>query len=713
MQRVHAVFALLGAIFILLIAPFPASCAEPSDLEGFSLVLIPGMTLPVGEDTSYFTLGGGAALFGRLTIPNMQFMYFETGFDFSMSPIKVAADKSYPGAMLNVLSGSLGMGLRYQIFPRFYAGIYGHGGYYYGFASANVSGSTANNPFFDAGVELKYRSTPYLNLGVDVSYRQLLGLLSDIRTGLGVSYNFPVRSREATPGSQSRPNPQIELLKASADEDLSIFPVFYSYYADHPFGRIEIRNKGKIPLEKVSVKVFVNQYMDNPYMCKEIPFITGGGKEAVELTALFNNKVLEITESTKVQLSITVDSQLAGESYGNELIQNLRVYDRNAMTWENDARAAAFVSLKDPSVLKFSKNVSSYVKDKASKAINKNLLLGMAFFESLRLYGMSYAVDPTTPFVEFSKKKTAVDFLQFPNHTLDYKAGDCDDLSILYCALLESVGIRSAFLTVPGHIFAALSLDMTPAEARRQFSGADELVYTEDNAWFPVEITGLGGGFLEAWQSGAKLWREQKQAGQAQMTILQEAWKSYPPVGAGGDTTTISPPSEDRVVSAYLKEVMRYIDRELFPKAQQLDQQISKEPRNAALINKLGVLYARYGVYDKAEAAFQRASRIQETAPVLMNIGNLKYIAGNLEEARRYYEKAMAKAPSNGGVLLSLAKICFEMGKYDTSDSYYERLKREDPKMAERYPYTAMKEAGDAARAANTDAMKEVMIWGE
>jgi transglutaminase-like putative cysteine protease len=34
-----------------------------------------------------------------------------------------------------------------------------------------------------------------------------------------------------------------------------------------------------------------------------------------------------------------------------------------------------------------------------------------------------------------------------------YRAGDCDDLSILYCSLLEAIGIRTAFVTIPGHIF--------------------------------------------------------------------------------------------------------------------------------------------------------------------------------------------------------------------------------------------------------------------
>jgi hypothetical protein len=57
-------------------------------------------------------------------------------------------------------------------------------------------------------------------------------------------------------------------------------------------------------------------------------------------------------------------------------------------------------------------------------------------------------VDPVTPYKKFSQN-LSVDFLQFPNQTLEYKARDCDDLSMLYNALLESVGIKTAFITIP------------------------------------------------------------------------------------------------------------------------------------------------------------------------------------------------------------------------------------------------------------------------
>ncbi|HEB10626.1 MAG TPA: hypothetical protein ENI06_05370 [Spirochaetales bacterium] len=90
---------------------------------------------------------------------------------------------------------------------------------------------------------------------------------------------------------------------------------------------------------------------------------------------------------------------------------------------------------------------------------------------------MSYVIDPTTPYGEFSKDKLAIDFLQFPTQTLEYMAGDCYDLLILYSALLESVGVETAFITIPGHIFMAFSLNIQPADDRKRFLRPDELIF--------------------------------------------------------------------------------------------------------------------------------------------------------------------------------------------------------------------------------------------
>ena len=55
-------------------------------------------------------------------------------------------------------------------------------------------------------------------------------------------------------------------------------------------------------------------------------------------------------------------------SYRRERIETLDVQNRNAITWDDDRRVAAFVTAKDTSILKFAKNTAGIVKNHASSS---------------------------------------------------------------------------------------------------------------------------------------------------------------------------------------------------------------------------------------------------------------------------------------------------------------------------------------------------------
>ncbi len=189
---------------------------------------------------------------------------------------------------------------------------------------------------------------------------------------------------------------------------------------------------------------------------------------------------------------------------------------------------------------------------------------------------MSYVVDPTTPYIELSEDRLAVDFLQFPVQSLDYKAGDCDDLSILYSALIESLGIETAFVTTPGHIFAAISLEISADEARKSFLYPDQLIFKEGKAWLPVEVTQIGDGFLRAWQTGAKEWRENVVKGQAGFFPIHEAGKACEPVRFAGGRSAITLPAEESIVAVYLEEINMSVEREISRREAKLQADISR-----------------------------------------------------------------------------------------------------------------------------------------
>ncbi|MBN1699323.1 MAG: tetratricopeptide repeat protein [Spirochaetales bacterium] len=703
---------ILFFILIFSVIPCAGFPAQPDyEDSGLSLHILPGFTMPIGEKYgSAFDFGGTVSLLCRFSFPQLPFLFLEGGAGFGVTPLKLADDAPFDSAMMYLISPKAGVGSSFRILPNLFAGAHIHGGYYYGFLDIDTGDNSGQNPFIDIGGDIRFTPVPSMGIGLDASYRNFFGLYSDIVLNLGVSYHFQAQKSVQIFGTQNEPYKEMVYGEISFDP---VFPVFFKFYDVNPIGKITVKNTGKIPMEDVKVKVFINQYMDNPKVCGELDFLKGGAEQEVFLYALFNEKVLDISEATKVQINIMTESTVAGVNYSNEEVQTLRLYDRNATTWEDDRRAAAFVSLKDPTVLRFSKNVKSMVQGKAPGALDDNFVTCMAFHSALRLFGMSYVVDPSTPYTEFSKKKAAVDYLQFPSQTLDYKAGDCDDLSILYCALLESVGIETAFITVPGHIFIAFSLDMDPAEAKKRFHYTKDFIFIDEKTWCPFEITVFNEGFVRAWQIGSKQWNDHAKSGGARLYPVREAWQTYEPVGISGKAVSISLPAAAAVVKEFGEQLERFYELYLYPRVAKLEEDIKKSKGSIRDLNALGVLYARYGFYDKAAEQFTKVLAKEDHYAVLINLGNIAFLKEDFQKALDYYTRAEKKRANDPVVVLSLARVYFELAEYRKAETSYKTLAKLDRNLADKYGYLNMAAGDDTARAAGAEAMKEAMIWSE
>lgn len=70
----------------------------------------------------------------------------------------------------------------------------------------------------------------------------------------------------------------------------------------------------------------------------------------LDIFALFSDSVLEISEGTKVSTNIILKYSQNDKSYTRKYAASIDMYDRNAITWDDDRKVAAFVTAKDPSV---------------------------------------------------------------------------------------------------------------------------------------------------------------------------------------------------------------------------------------------------------------------------------------------------------------------------------------------------------------------------
>ena len=673
--------AILLLAFVLPVSAQGTQAKIPSPL---SLEAGPVVDIPLGDSSSWFTTGGAFDVGARYRIPQTPFS-LQGGLQYAYAPVPAKASVSV---------ATLRAGGEVQLPLTAAISLYGSAaiGYYLG--TLNDLTKSASDPYYGAGIGLKFALDPSLRITLGARYERYMGLYQGIGVGAGIDVSLGDLG-----GSVDVP--QIELRPA--------FPVFYKYYDNHPVGTLRMTNRLRVPATDITARVFINEYMDAPKTVSVGDSLAPGQTKDVDLYALFNDKVLTVTEGTKVAAEIAFSFKAEGQTYEATRVQTLTLWGRNAMTWDDDRKAAAYVTAKDPGVLDFSRSVISYIRSKETRAINDNLQAAVALHEALDLYGINYARNPRTPYDEASKNRDAIDFLQFPRETFQYKAGDCSDLSILYAALLEAVGVDAAFITIPGHIFIAVDTGLTPDQAVRELIPASRSISRSGRAWIPIEVTSVHGGFLKAWELGAKEWNESSLAGEAAFYSVQEAWKVYQPVGLPGAEVAVAVPPSDMILTAYLREAQKYLGLALAPLVASLQDQIQSSG-SAAKMNSLGVLYAKYGQEDKAEQMFKDALARTRYAPALTNLGHLCFKRENWNDALTYYQQARELDPTNSTVLLALARVNQELQKFDEARADYDALKSTDPGLAAQFSYL-----GDApegrTRAVEAATARSAVLW--
>jgi tetratricopeptide (TPR) repeat protein len=338
--------------------------------------------------------------------------------------------------------------------------------------------------------------------------------------------------------------------------------------------------------------------------------------------------------------------------------------------------------------------------------------MAMGVFEAMRLYGMMYVVDPTLPYDKVADQMGTVDFLQFPRETLLYTTGDCDDLTILFCSLLQSLDIDTAFITVPGHIFAAVSLGISALDAKRMFARIEDLIIKDNKAWLPVEITALNSAFLEAWSVGAREWREAASVSKEGFYPVRDAWKEYQPAAFPAKDTTLAMPNALKFQTVYGKELSGYVQQEIYPQVQAMKIQIAKAKDKSMARNRLGVLYARYGRMDEALEQFNLVLASGNYTPTVINKANILFLDGSYRDALALYQKALSAQKDAPTALLGIARCQFALKSYEKVADPFSKLKKLRPELAADYSYLDMggSDAG-SSRASEQATQSRQMAW--
>lgn len=685
-----------GRMFLLVLFLCIGVIASAQVTSDFTLTANPIVNIPLGPSlsngTSYYTLGGGVSLKGDYTFPFAQYLYTGLVFDADFLPINAAS------STLTLLSIGPEVGVQFFPLPRLGVRFAGYGGYYAGMVAAG----TVFNPFAGALFDVSYLLNPSLSLGIGTSFKYYFTPTTSVYQGLGVNLGVQYHIGAGSTGGYLHVEPQI----------LPIFPLFYSYYDKNPAGNLTIKNTASGSVQDVTVSFLVKQFMEAPKVSWQWKELARGEEKTVQIFALFNDSILQVTEATKVAGEIIVSYKYMDREVTNRYPVTVTVNNRNGLTWDDTDKAAAFVTSNDPTVRSFTARAVPDARSRGKPAINAAFRSAMALFDALAVHGVAYLPDPSTSFADKVSNKTAVDYLQFPSQTLELKAGDCDDLSILYTALLESAGIETAYITVPGHIYMAFNLEMDPAAAKNTFAHPDDLIFRDNETWVPVEITRVKDGFLKAWQTGAQEWRAASAENTADFRPIRKAWDTYAPANTGDRIrVSVSPPDSERVYTSYSNELGRLYEADFQPRIAKLQDDLKKSKDDPKLLNKLGVLYARFGMMDEAKKQFDGVIKKTGDMPsALINLGNIAYLSGKNKDALDYFTRALAKSPDNSTALQGVAMAGYELGDKNAVQNAIAKLKVEDPNAVNRLAAQGIG-GGGTGRAASAD--KELDTWND
>ncbi len=494
----------------------------------FLVSVFPQFTKPFGEAHS-MQYGMGAGL--KATYRPWKFLnLFAQGEYLSMA---------LPGVSpVTVLDADVGTGYHVDVSDRISLDFNINVGAYSAKSGKSVTGLSAGG-----SLVFSYKINPSIYIDVNASgkhYAANPSPLMMVNAGIGPGITFNV-----TEIFNNKTNIGIEV-----NELAPVFPVLYSWYENNSFGSVNITNNEDSSISDVTISFFQPQYMAHAKECATFKKIKRGETVNVDLLAFFNEQMLELTEKTDTSSYIIVNYSRLGKKLSQSFAMDVPVYGRNNMSWDDDRRAAVFVSSKDPAAMQFAKYTASIVRDNMRTDMPVNIQYAIGIFQALNQFGLNYVVDPSSAF-EDNVGTSSIDFLQFPYQTLMYRGGDCDDLSILVCSLFEAVGIDTAFITVPGHIFMAFDSGITPEQAKLLYRNSSEYIVVDDQVWIPLEITLSDEGFYRACRYGAREWNNAEAQGAAALYKMHDSWEIYQPISVPGATAYFNIPESENILLAF------------------------------------------------------------------------------------------------------------------------------------------------------------------
>ena len=217
-----------------------------------------------------------------------------------------------------------------------------------------------------------------------------------------------------------------------------IFPSLFTRYQNEAAGTVTIRNTGTATIRDAEVTAEM----------RFLEFATPGGRAATIApgatatlaVACRSRRRRCASRRAPRPVRLTVSYEVGGERVEATEVAVITVHRATALTWEESAKLAAYVTPRDSVVESFAAGFVA-TGDAGRYGLSQRLFRAARISDAVGATGLEYIEDPLSGITEVLGDPSVIDTVRFPRTTLRVGYGDCDDTTALLCSLYEAVGI--------------------------------------------------------------------------------------------------------------------------------------------------------------------------------------------------------------------------------------------------------------------------------
>jgi hypothetical protein len=396
------------------------------------------------------------------------------------------------------------------------------------------------------------------------------------------------------------------------------------------------------------------------------------------------------------------------------------LFDRTSISWDDDRKAAAFITKADTALRNYATFIRQSIKDRVVAGYSEPVQTAMAVYYALKELGIIYQLALTSSFAQAQANPLVVDHVHVPRETLSRRAGDCSDLTVLFCAILESVGIPTGFITVPGHIYPVFGTKVTASSYRDLYPDKNMTFDVAGELWIPIEMTMVGtSDFLAAWRRGVEEWKEfDADITKRAIFFTADCQNVFRPVGLkDADLGLQYGETGRKVADAFRLSADKLLDTVIGSYSQVATVSNAKSD-----YNRLGIVAAQYGRYDQALNALNTALTLDRNyLGAVINLGNVYYLKQDYQNALRVFHQAeqtmiasaRTDSPLYPRVLLNISRSYYELENFEQATVYFDKAAAVDPTLVGTYSYLKSGQAASGSRAAGATGPQILYAEGE